>query len=750
MFPSLSRPAVGLALLVLLLPGAAGSQEFIVPYLKTPETPREFWAAVKYELDLGNHRRAGEMLQGFWDRLAKLDEAERAKTLLQFYDEDGMSAFLRLSNVEALRKVMAKDPATGQERPVPDLLIAEVSRAVNARLGDPKRITFYIGNLRSPTPEVRAYALMQLRQSGAYAVPHLVAVLRDESRKDDHAAVVDALVRLGGDAVPPLLAALDLNEPYVRSLLIEVFVRRGDERVVPVLWYLHGLRNQPEKVRQQATEALVRFLRVPADRLDEPRAVLTREAERYYGHEARLPPGERLVLWRWDEKTGLVSQTVSRGEYETYQGVSFARKALDLDPAYRPAQVILLSLLLQQAYERGGVAKPLQETAPELHNLLAATDSALLEAVLARALADGRTAVALGAARALGENSDWRLVRGSDRGPPPLVRALSYPDPRVQFAAAEAILRIPTTEPFPGNSRVVEVLARAVAPEPSPKALVALGDVGEGQKLAALLRSWGYDVVLATSGRGALRLAADTPGLAVIYLDARLPDPGLAHLLAQLRASPDTAGTPVVLFAPREQERAMQALGERYTRVLVLAPQPASPDVLKAHVEELLNDPASPPLSAEERSAQAKAALHWLQVIARGERPGYDLRPADAALYRALASDELAIRAVEVLAYLRGRRPQEALAGLALNETRPAPLRAEAARQLRLSVQRHGILLEPKQLAGLLTLATAADNPLLREEASRLAVTLKPDATDSGNRLRDFPPPLPMPEKREK
>jgi hypothetical protein len=32
------------------LPGDAFGQEFILPYLKPPETPREFWAATKFEL----------------------------------------------------------------------------------------------------------------------------------------------------------------------------------------------------------------------------------------------------------------------------------------------------------------------------------------------------------------------------------------------------------------------------------------------------------------------------------------------------------------------------------------------------------------------------------------------------------------------------------------------------------------------------------------------------------------------------
>ena len=52
--------------------------------------------------------------------------------------------------------------------------------------------------------------------------------------------------------------------------------------------------------------------------------------------------------------------------------------------------------------------------------------------------------------------------------PGPLVEALSAPDRRVQFAAAEALVGLDPTRAFAGSSRVVPTLARFVAARPAP------------------------------------------------------------------------------------------------------------------------------------------------------------------------------------------------------------------------------------------------------------------------------------------
>ena len=56
---------------------------------------------------------------------------------------------------------------------------------------------------------------------------------------------------------------------------------------------------------------------------------------------------------------------------EEYYGLRFAGQALALDPAYEPAQMVLLSLALEKAMEQAGSAQPLAVTNPSVHELLA-------------------------------------------------------------------------------------------------------------------------------------------------------------------------------------------------------------------------------------------------------------------------------------------------------------------------------------------------------------------------------------------
>src|SRR5262249_52958143 len=146
-------------------------------------------------------------------------------------------------------------------------------------------------------------------------------------------------------------------------------------------------------------------------------------------------------------------------EAEEYFGLRFAGQALDLDPGYAPAQIAYLSFLLDKGSGRPGVKEVLRATNPEL-----------IIAVLSKALAEQRLPVILACVTALGDQAEIRALRASTGEPSVLVQALDFPDRRVQLAAADAVLRIPTSSAGPVAARVVEILGRAVASEPEAKA----------------------------------------------------------------------------------------------------------------------------------------------------------------------------------------------------------------------------------------------------------------------------------------
>jgi CheY-like chemotaxis protein len=759
MLQRMVRSVLGAGLLALAFAGGVQAQDYVLPYNKTPETPREFWAALKYELELGNHKRAAEMLKGFYERATAIADEDEQKTLfLGLYDREGMSFFLKLANLPELRKVTAKDGE--KDRPIGEILTQRIGRLVEARLGDPARIKFFIENL-SKSPEERAYAITQLRAAGPRAMPYLISVLRNKDQEKMHQAVFTAMLKMNSDIGPAALAALDVPEGTVRELLIELFVRRGDDRVVPHLWFLAGVGRPEDKVRLTATAALSKFLRTPARDLGEPKVALTRESERFYKQEVDSPTMGDLSVWLWDDKAATLRQLAIDGrtalnkvEVDEYFAAYWAKKALEVDPAFRQAQVLFLSTTIESVYrkaaEKNQLEQPLSKLAPDLQLLLAETAPSLLESVLDRAMAENRTGVAVGAARALIPCGDWKLIRGGERATPVLIRALSYPDRRVQLAAAEAVLNVPTTDSFPGSARVVEVLKRAIASEPQAKALIVHPNTEAAQALAATARELGYQPIVAASGREGVRLAIEAGDLEVIFVDSSVMNPELPYFLSQIRSGPDTSGIPVVVTGTKEQEKQLKALEARTSRVKVLTPPPMSIDMWKLELGPFLSDRFRIALTDSERVAQAKIAVGALLTIAQRDRSGYDLVPAEAALLKALSRDDLAGGAAAVLANRAGRQSQLAMADVVVNDTRAAASRSGVARELRAHMQRHGVLLKPAQIDAIVKLAAAATDPALKEEASRLAASLRADAAGEGSRLRRFEPALPKPVEEAK
>ena len=444
-------------------------------FFKKPTTVPQYWTAMSFELEVGKKDLAAMLLHGLLN-LKPTDEE-----LVKIEEQDGMIAFLRLRNIrpwvpalsvndrffkEELARIQkeggddsqnkiarARDEWDAQKRAYNatvklneqaykdvEELIKLVTTAVKKHLSDPARINKYVQALKASREE-REYALKELFRSGALVTPYLLNELRSAST-EERPLIMGALIRLGDNIVPPLLAALDTEDTQLLGDVIDVLVRRKAVEIVPRLWYLSASSAYPPDIRRKATAALVGFLATPVSRLLPAKAALTREAEKYYQHEVKFGDPRAVEVWRWDGKQVTLT-ALPATKVEEYYGLKFARQALQLDPAYRPAQLVLLSLVLDKTYERAGLAEPLAKSAPAVHDMLATTSPDLLLAVLERGLAEKHTPLVLGAIRTLGGLSEVRAGRPEAAGPGPFARALNYPDRRVQFAAAEALLNTP-------------------------------------------------------------------------------------------------------------------------------------------------------------------------------------------------------------------------------------------------------------------------------------------------------------------
>jgi CheY-like chemotaxis protein len=723
-------------------------------YFKKPETVEDYWLALRYEIEVGRFDLAAGLLHALLAKQPTPDELGRLE------DKYGIAAFYELRTVDWSKDQALKDQAKKDVGQLIDL----VREATKKTLGDPVKIRLYIKNLNGDREE-HEFALEQLDRSGVQAVPYLIEALRS-APTEDRPAILGALQGLNAETLPALYAALDSDDPTLELYILDVVRQRPaavlgqppQYNVRPYLWRLTN-PNERDDVRGKATRLLADFLDVDPGKLPPGQVALTHEAEQYYQHRVHFDNPKEVTVWRWDSKANNVmrgwsgAETVSQDQAEEYYGTRFAKAALAFDPSFQPAQEVLLSLTLQKGAARAG-PPPGTET-PEARDLLSRVNPDLITAVLERALDENRLNVILPAVHALGGMHDVRAGRPGDHGQPALLRALNYPDRRVQMAAAEALMRIPGQPDGPTAGRIVEVWRRALAAEPTakavPKIIVGYFDDVRGNAIADTVKKCGYDPIQKQTGREVLQRLNEAADVDLVLIDEALPNPGLASLLAQLRADVHYGRVPVVLTVARDREEAVRRFSENAPNVSILPEALAKsvPD-LQPFLQERLGAASSPLLTEDELKEYANKAVHHLAEVAKGVPPGFDVRPTADTVYVALRSGGLSpegqIDAIHVVGTFAGAKPQTELTTVVQDDKRPPKVRAAATAELIRHVQEHGLTLTAAQVDALSTLLDAkGGDPELKEALALLMGGMRPDARATGQRLLKFEPPPPGP-----
>jgi CheY-like chemotaxis protein len=368
--------------------------------------------------------------------------------------------------------------------------------------------------------------------------------------------------------------------------------------------------------------------------------------------------------------------------------------------------------------------------------------------------------VALGAVNTLGELTETRAARNKGKEPPALVQALTYPDRRVQMAAADALLHFPDAPPPHAKARIIEILRRALASDAAPKAIVADAYINRANEVGQAVKQAGYEPIIVHTGREALNRLREAADVDVVLVDQGIIDPDLIHLLPQLRADVDNGLLPVLITVapersgsvPANRARTLDHIAAAYRNVWVV-PATLQPDTLKQTLAERITPATGKPLTEAERKANAATAMLWLKRMAVGELAGYDVTPAAAAIFKALRVKELCPLAIEATGALSGRVPQRELANVVVDQGETPELRSAAAVELNRHIQRHGLLITAEQAKAIEAIFDAGTDAKLRSNLALVIGSMRPSSAKTGSRLQRYTPPLPVapaPEKEEK
>jgi len=708
---AIAMPSLGLS------PSAMAQAPGPELFAKEPKTPSELWEAADYLIRTGQAKKAVPYLDKF--QKSRSDDA----TLVALRDRYGSGAFLRLDN----------DPAT---RPFLRPLVDALAAAARRHATRPDRIARSIDEL-TRSAEEQDYAVRRLREAGPDAVPFLVEALRRPGLSDaERRLLVRNMGRLEPSTIPALAAALEGPEPAVAAAAATALGSIGDARAVPFLAFPAASSGTDPAVRAAAQASIARLTGRPfAGQTRTPVQLLTAAA---WDEHRRRPefPEEPVVVWAWDAaRNAPAPREVSADEAKTILGLRFAREALRLDPKDRSAQVAQLSLALEKAVER---VEPdaVAVQAPATFAAATAAGPSLLGEVLETAIADGKTNLAAVAALALAKVTD-RTALASGGRLHPLVRALTAPGRRVQFAAARSLVELAPDRPFPGSSLVAPVLARFIMNRPQPRAVVIDGNANRGGVIAGLLMNLGYHHVQEQTGSEGFLAAAEAADveLVLVSYDLFYGAWKLTDTLANLQADARTAGIPVFVYGPYDLRLKRPNLERDFPGIRWLVP-PADAAMLEA---QLKGRPSV--LTEAERIRYAREAAALLARIAADHKGplGTDLGSVEPALSLALNSPETARSAAAALAELPDPDAQRSLLDLVLDPSRPPQLRSEAAALLVRSIRRFKPLITGRQEVRLANALDEEIDPGIRSGMAAILATMKPTAPSSAASVRPLP-----------
>jgi len=646
-----------------------------------PTSPAELIKAIDQLIVFGDRQQAKEYAVALGDTVAATPDLD----LVSIGDHLGSVPLLKIIRTTAL------DPRARA-------FCKNVLVAVRERDIDPQRLKDLADKTSSEDLIERRSAIAQLRAAGPDAVAPLLQMLLSGEPSDNRAAEI-ALIGLGVQAAPPILAAIQTKNKQFRVQLLSILSRMQSlEATNDLLIEKLNSKRLAGAIKDPTSMQMIERVKRSIDRaLSDPQFNPASVAE-------------QKTLWEWnDQQPGLTHREVSSFLYSAWSAYRLARA---LSQAAPNDETILLegTAFLEWEKLNQGLDKPISPSVVSEFKSIAKKYSPqgdihaldFAEAVFERAIEKKYTPAAIAAAEvlanvAVSEDAQEALLTRRGAAAHPLIVALGQKDRRLRMACCEAILHLTSEYPFVGAGTLSDALAYFASADGKPRILIADNRTSRRQRLISLFGAAGYKTVATTSGREAVQAAQNQPDCVVGFIASNIGTQSFQDILHSLRLDARTAQLPLaILVDPDELAQRRLEADQHPLTMCIIAPHQA--DGAQADIDALINLLGIFFVPEQERLAEARRAIQMYgELIGRIPDSGTTDR-WDHILIGSLQVEALASAAADVLAQIKTPAAQKGLVDAASATYLPLTTRQAAAKAFQQSVAKHGIGLSAAEI----------------------------------------------------
>jgi len=468
-------------------------------------------------------------------------------------------------------------------------------------------------DLLQGTTRQKILAEQRLKEAGEYAVPALLRTLQSSTDANTARIVRDMLVAIQRDAVLPLTIALPHLDTNSKILVVKTLGDIGYQHSGPALIAIMQDAQASPAVRHAVAQSLKR---IDVNENANLSVLNTVVANQFFDGQKSVipePVGGTNLFWEWDSQQQLVPLDVPQEVFGDVMAMYFASQALAMNPDNENAMSLFVAANLRRDRELAGQHDLVYGNLPYSPAFYATVFGPnVAQLVLANALDMGETTLALEAISALAETAGATSLLSGEK---PLMRAMYYPDRRVQYESALTLASTLPSDSFTGSYRVVPLLASAVRSGGEMFAIVIGDNEDERRAIAAFLDTNGWVVVgQGNSASGAVQAAGVVPGIDLAVVLANNADRGVMVADA-IAALPETTVTPTfVLTSGGDVQLLSNAIGNR--DMIETADAGISDNAKLSVIEDLLAKASGGRLTYEEQAAFSNRSLQVLRDIA--------------------------------------------------------------------------------------------------------------------------------------